>query len=84
MGNTIPTSYTKVTREQTQSNFIDGGIYGGKIPHNNPPIVRNGLIPKPIRPVGTYSVGKPIGGGTIKSNIKAKPLKRHKKCNKMQ
>ena len=80
MGNTIPTSYTKVTRNQTQS--IDGGIYGGKIPHNNPPIVRNGLISKPIRPVGTYSVGKPIGGGTIKSNIKTKTLKKHKKCNK--
>ena len=82
MGNTIPTSYTKVSRNQTQSTFIDGG----KIPHYNsrlnPPVVRNGLISTPIRPVGTYSVGKPIGGGTIKSNIKAKPLKRHKKCNK--
>ena len=84
MGNIVPTSLPTIPRNQTQSTFIDGGIYGGKIPHNNPPIVRNGLISKPIRPVGTYSVGKPIGGGTIKSNIKAKPLKRHKKCKKMQ
>ena len=82
MGNIVPTSLPTIPRNQTQSTFIDGG----KIPHNNsnPPVVRNGLISTPIRPVGTYSVGKPIGGGTIKSNIKAKPLKRHKKCKKMQ
>jgi len=77
MGNTLPT-FPVVAREQTQSNFIDGGIYGGKIPHNNPPIVRNGLISKPIRPVGS------IGTGTIKSNIKRKTLTKHKKCKKMQ
>jgi len=74
MGNIVPTS--PLPRNQTtQSTLIDGGIYGGKIPHNNPSIVRNGLISKPIRPVGT---------GTIKSNIKRKTLTKHKKCKKMQ
>jgi len=76
MGNIVPTSLPTIPRNQTtQSTLIDGGIYGGKIPHNNPSIVRNGLISKPIRPVGT---------GTIKSNIKRKTLTKHKKCKKMQ
>ena len=77
MGNIVPTSLPR--NQTTQSTLIDGGIYGGKIPHNNPHIVRNGLISKPIRPVG------PIGTGTgIKSNIKRKILTKHKKCKKMQ
>ena len=75
MGNIVPTSLPTIPRNQTQSTFI--GIYGGKIPHNKPSIVRNGLISKPIRPVGT-------GTGTIKSNIKRKTLTKHKKCKKMQ
>jgi len=75
MGNTIPTSYTKVTRNQTQFNQTQFS----KPEHIS--TINTGQMSTAIfaKPIGG-GISKPIGG-IIKANIKANPLK-HKKCNK--